>query len=359
MKFGATSSSELKEFLVSIIGNAPYGILTIAVDLKVSVTNELVISHLFPDNASQSLLGRALPGSVSHIPQLDNVMREITEWGRKDFDLDEVKVGERILSIKGRRLVNGMVIVTGDGTALYQALHDVAELNQNLEKLVDERTQELTTLNRDLKAFTGMIAHDLKAPINAISGYANVLLEEVGQNPYAQRICAISEKVKVQIDEMLESAFISTTQVHKEPLDLSGCFQEVFHEVNGVSATKAELTVEGSFSVRGDKRMLKIAFRNFITNSIKYVAAGVNPSIVFGYDQGEEAFFVKDNGIGIPEQSQAKVFEAFERAANSDGYEGTGLGLHAVKRVFEKHGGHIWLQSEVGMGTTFYFHLPD
>ena len=231
-----------------------------------------------------------------------------------------------------------------------------------LERRVTERTAELQKSNEALEDFVYTASHDLKAPLRAILGFSQFLVEDFGTR--------LSEEGKLYIDRMSASAK-QMERLINDLLELSrvGRIKEPYEETDIeqlLSLTISTLAPDQKVSIRIEGPMPKIecervrigqVFANLISNSIKYNDKK-HPAIIIGFeDSGDEVeFFVTDNGPGIEERHFEKIFKIFQRLSTDE--SGTGIGLALVKKIIEDHKGRIWVESEVGKGATFRFKLP-
>lgn len=232
--------------------------------------------------------------------------------------------------------------------------------------------KEFLQSNKELENFVYTISHDLQAPLRAIDGFASLLLEEYYSRldeeglRYLERIKKAAYRMKLLIEDLLELSKIGRIETPYQYVS----FQEIMREVKenlyfDLEKTEAELrlsnnalnTIRDIYCIK--PRVVEI-FINLITNSIKYIKDNVKPIIEVDCVEEEDyiKFSVKDNGIGIDKQYHTKIFELFQRLHTMEEYEGTGVGLAIVKRIVDLHEGHIWLDSEPGKGTIFYFSIP-
>jgi PAS domain S-box-containing protein len=261
-----------------------------------------------------------------------------------------------------------------DITARRQQEEQVKQLNATLEHRVGERTQELETANRrlevayrDLEAFTRSVSHDLRAPLRAIKGYAAMLAEDLGKSvtPQVQHdmdsIAATTRRMDAIIDNLLKLASVSQRELQTQQLELGDLMRQVVAEVNPQPPAEVHIAL-ASECVRADAGLLALALRNLISNAVKFSQTRSTPEIWVGatdVEGGDRAYFVRDNGVGFDPKYAPRLFGAFQRLHSEREFEGTGLGLTIVKSVIEKHGGRVWAESQLGVGATFYFILPE
>jgi PAS domain S-box-containing protein len=254
-----------------------------------------------------------------------------------------------------------------DITAQRDAEAEVRLLNADLEARVERRTGDLALANKNLEAFSYSVSHDLRAPLRALSGYSEALLEDYSDHldetgrGYAERIQAASERMSVLIDDLLQLARVSRSQMHLRLVDLSTEVASVVREFQATDpGRRIRISIQDGVRATADRGLVRTVLQNLVENAWKFTARQENPTIEFGSlpaDDAEICCFVRDNGAGFDPAHAAKLFEPFERLHTDADFAGTGIGLASVQRIIERHGGRIWAQGEVGIGATFYFTL--
>jgi PAS domain S-box-containing protein len=246
-----------------------------------------------------------------------------------------------------------------------------------LEREVTERTSELQEANAELEAFAYSVSHDLRAPLRAMQGFAQALLEdyggrldEVGQD-YAKRVVSSSQRMEALIQDLLDYCRVGRTKIEPKPVRLSAAVAEVLAELDGeLRQREAEVTVEEPLpAVLGHHATLLQAISNLLTNAVKFVAPGTRPRVRVWAERRQEArggldpavirLWVEDNGIGITPEHQEQIFRLFERLHGGEEYPGTGIGLAIVRRSVERLGGRAGVESAVGAGSRFWIELPS
>lgn len=262
-----------------------------------------------------------------------------------------------------------IVSIQRDITEQKQAEEEIRQLTQELEQRIDERTAELELTNKELEAFAYSIAHDLRAPLRAISGFSQILMEEKSSqfdeetNDFLARIDESSKKMHDLIDDILSLSQLGKQALKIESHDLSILAQHVAAALTPLAATKKEVVFdlpEGTM-IEGDEQMLKILLTNLFSNAIKFTAPDEAALIELGHrtENNEIVYYVKDNGIGFDMESASHIFSPFQRLHVDSQYEGTGIGLAIVSRIIERHQGRLWYESAPGAGTTFYFTVGE
>ncbi|MGE3933475.1 MAG: ATP-binding protein [Rhodospirillaceae bacterium] len=246
---------------------------------------------------------------------------------------------------------------------LRRAEHRVRELNAQLQR--DNASLDQT--NRELEAFSYSVSHDLRAPLRAIDGFSQALLEDYADKvddagrDYLNRVRAATQRMGELIDDLLKLARVTRTEMDTADVDLSALAREVAAEVGAREPGRdVELTVEPGIVVHGDPRLLRVALENLLGNAWKFTGGRGPARIAFGRREssGETVVFVRDNGAGFDMAYAGKLFGAFQRLHGAREFPGTGIGLATVQRIVHKHGGRIWADAEPGKGATFSFTLP-
>jgi light-regulated signal transduction histidine kinase (bacteriophytochrome) len=257
-------------------------------------------------------------------------------------------------------------VVGSLGLALERA-ESVALLAQRTEQL-ESSNAELARSNAELEQFAYVASHDLQAPIRAVTSFASMIsrrngeqLDERGQL-YLRHIIDSGEHMKNLVDDLLAFSRLHTQQLAVQPVDSRRVFDTVLHRLSAVPGNEqAQITRSDLPLVLADRQQLDQLLQNLIGNSLKYRRADVLPRVHVSAEADGRMwrFAVKDNGIGIDPRYFDKIFVIFQRLHGRDVYEGTGIGLAVCKKILERHGGRLWVESTPGEGSTFYFTLPQ
>jgi signal transduction histidine kinase len=236
---------------------------------------------------------------------------------------------------------------------------------QDLEKLVAERTDQLEKANRELEAFSYSVSHDLRAPLRAITGFTEILEEKYGDTFDAEgkRITSVIKKngtrMRNLIDDLLSFAKIGRQEMVKQTFQTGAMIQEIINDLPGenepVTWDIADLPESyGSFN------MIRQVWINLISNAKKYSKkTGIHRVEIGSYEQNAQTvFFIKDNGVGFDPVYADKLFKVFQRLHSNAEFEGTGVGLAIVEKIVSRHDGKIWADAKVNEGACFYFSLP-
>jgi signal transduction histidine kinase/HAMP domain-containing protein len=247
---------------------------------------------------------------------------------------------------------------------------EVAQAHEHARQLlVEARRHALATevANRELEAFSYSVSHDLRAPLRAIDGFGQMLLEDEaaqltseGQH-HLNRIRAATQRMGELIDDLLRLARMSRVELRRQSVDLSAIGAEVIGELRQREPEREVSVVvqEGVVAV-GDARLIRITLENLLGNAWKFTTKTERARIELGArdDDGRRVYFVRDNGAGFDMKHVERLFGAFQRLHTEQEFPGTGIGLATVKRIVYRHGGQIWVHAEPGNGAEFQFTLP-
>lgn len=260
----------------------------------------------------------------------------------------------------------GYIIITRDISERKAAERRMAQINVELEKMVAERTAELSMYAKELEAFSYSVSHDLRAPLRGIEGFSNALLEDYSEKlgeegtAYMKRISAGAKRMSQLIDDLLNLSVIARKDMAFEEVDMTEIAEKVADNLKVLDKERTvEVVIAKNLMASGDKRLLQIAFENLMGNAWKFTTSAKKPRIEVGKAvfNDHTCFFVSDNGVGFDMTYADKLFKPFQRLHSAIEFPGTGIGLAIVNRIISKHGGQIWADSRPGQGTTFYFKL--
>lgn len=249
----------------------------------------------------------------------------------------------------------------------FQLMQEITERQQAQYEL-QQLNQELKRSNDELEQFAYIASHDLQSPLQVIVGNADMLSwkyeNRLGADAdrYINQIVDAGMRMKQLIQDLLEYSRVGKRTCDLQPTECKTVLEEALANLHEeIALSGAVITYEELPTPIADRAQLMRLFQNLINNAIKFRRPDVTPLVKISseYRAGEWIVGIHDNGIGIEPQDFDRIFEIFQRLHNSDEYPGTGIGMAICKKIVERHGGRIWLESEVGVGTTFYFTLPE
>ena len=286
----------------------------------------------------------------------------------KDYSIDH----RIILGDGSQRVVHelGEVIFDKNNIPVQMigTVHDITERKKAEEKL-KETIGELERSNYELQQFAYITSHDLQEPLRTIASFTQLFERrykgrlDSDADEFIEFIVDAAVRMKGMIQGLLEYSRVGTQKIEFKEVNLNKKMDLVLSNLHAfINENNAEVTYDKMPNVFADPDQIIRLFQNLIGNAIKFKKQDVPPKIHIAVkrdlENGEYIFSISDNGIGMKEQYSGKIFEVFKRLHTMDEYEGTGIGLAISKRIVERHGGRIWVESKLGVGSTFYFTLP-
>jgi len=268
----------------------------------------------------------------------------------------------RWISAEGRAFRNER----GEAIRMMGSIADVTERKRD-EALLHQRTLQLEAANEALGSFTYTVSHDLRAPLRAIDGYANILVEDHAArlDGDARRvlgvICDNARQMGRLIDDLLTFSRLGRSELATSAVDMTALVHAVVENLRRMEPTRpVTVAVDALLPARADANMIRQVLANLIGNAWKFTRDRPTPTITIGCRHGatETIYFVTDNGAGFEMAYADKLFGVFQRLHRPDEFEGTGVGLAIVQRIVQRHGGRAWAEGTVGHGATFSFALP-
>ena len=269
---------------------------------------------------------------------------------------------ERRVSARTNQLAEQVAEAGRANRAMLDLLEDLQATNRKLEEV----SASLANTNQELDAFAHSVSHDLRAPLRAIDGFAQILAEEYTDVLDAEglRLLGVVQDSTRRMGQLIHD-LLAFSQLGRRPLEQATVpVREVVQEILANTAhgakTAAAVKVGDLPDVQGDRAMLRQAFANLLDNAVKYSSPEPNPEITVGgsADEGAVHYWVADNGIGFEPEHAARIFGVFERLHPPERFSGTGVGLSLVQRIVRRHGGSVWAEGEPGKGATFHLRLP-
>ena len=339
-------------------------------DPTIPPTNELATKFFTPDSREKIRL--AIEQSKITGNPYDMELKLVSAKGIhkivRDVGIPEMENG-KVVRIKG---------ILQDITEMKQAEAEILKLNEELEHRVKLRTAELEAANRELESFSYSVSHDLRAPIRAIDGFSQIILDEYKDQVdpeivrYLEIIRKNTENMGNLVNDLLAFSRLGRHALQKTTVNTRNLVKEVVESIQiDTKGRKVDFKVGKLPDCKADYTLLRQVFVNLISNAVKFTRKCENARIEIGYEQCKPTekvavenlpkycYYVRDNGIGFDMRFYDKLFGVFQRLHKPEEYEGTGVGLAIVKRIIEKHGGEVWAESKLNEGTTFYFVLGE
>lgn len=351
----------------------PVGLGLVGADLRLAELNDALAE--VSGMSKHALIGRA-PAEVLPVPMGDRVGRALEQVAREHRQVSGVEFSSPGAAPAPQRdwLASYYPVLDGDGlqgivvallevTQIKAAQRELIEANQLLEQRVEERTARIADANAELRAFAHTVAHDLRAPLRNVEGFATALVEDEAERMsedgrlFAERIVAAVVRMDRLITDLLAYSRLSRAELRLERVDLDSVMKTVMRDLETqLAESGAQLDIAWPLpAVRGNATILVQVVANLVSNAIKFVGRGVVPHItVAGAQDGPLArLLIGDNGIGIAPEHREHVFGVFERLHGHERYPGTGIGLAIVKKGLERMDAAVAILDREGGGTTF------
>jgi PAS domain S-box-containing protein len=257
--------------------------------------------------------------------------------------------------------------------AFFQVItQDVTEkklTDLNLQKSKNELAdlnKDLVQTNQELEAFIDSASHDLRAPLRRIEGFSEVLLEEYQHklgpkgNDFLKRMYNGTVQMKEMLNSLLSLSLINKSDLKRKRIDMSKIVKNVLKSLAEQNQERlVKFIIQDDVNTKADFNLVHIILENLLDNAWKFTKFKDKTEIEFGstFEDENQVFYIKDNGIGFDMKDSHKLFQIFRRLHSNKAFEGTGIGLATVKRIIQRHGGNIWADSKKGYGTTIFFTL--
>ncbi|MCU7514502.1 MAG: PAS domain S-box protein [Ignavibacteria bacterium] len=251
--------------------------------------------------------------------------------------------------------------------ALKVSNEELNKLNAELEDRVKKRTAQLEAANKELEAFSYSVSHDLKAPLRAIDGFSQILLDDYSPqfDPEAKKFLNIISKNAGQMEQLIEDLLSFAKIYNREKNEVLINTKSMVRSITDQALKDNQerrivFTIKDLPEVIGDRPMLQQVWINLVSNAVKFTKDRETALIEIGGEKKEKEviYYIKDNGAGFNMEYADKLFGVFQRLHAASEFEGTGVGLAIVQRILRRHEGNIWAEAEVNRGATFFFSLP-
>lgn len=258
------------------------------------------------------------------------------------------------------------MVILRDISENHHLMQELEHYKRHLEELVEKRTHELQNMNKELESFSYSVSHDLRAPLRSIDGFSQALLEdyqdqldELGRH-YLTRLRTASQNMGELIDNMLILSRVTRHDIQQQTVDMSEIARTIAEGLKQQDEHRdVKIVIPNELKIQGDAHLIKIMLDNLIGNAWKYSSKTAHAVIEFGKSEkeGEDIYYIKDNGSGFDMKYASKLFVAFQRLHSAIDYAGSGVGLATVYRIINRHNGRIWAEATPDKGATFYFTL--
>lgn len=286
--------------------------------------------------------------------------RELRHQGTSDLVLEIMFNGQKYAINSERKQILDLLLSVYENAIQqnYQLMEAQSELQRSNE--------HLTSMNRDLEAFSYTISHDLRTPLNHISMSAQLLrqhyldkLDEAGAS-YVETIHSTTRSMAEMINDLLQFSRTGTINIHPQPIDLSDMCRKVMQWIHQDNPERqVDLRIEENLTLNADQSLLMVVMKNLLGNAWKYTSK-INEPVIEIYSasrDGQTVYCVRDNGAGFDPSRAMNLFTPFVRLHSQEEFPGTGVGLATAKRIIERHGGKIWAEGVPGKGATFSFSI--
>ena len=368
---------ESEELWRKIIDTSPDGIAITTLDGFVSKTSQRGIQMLGFDSEDE-IINRSLFDFIDETDHLKaqnliGLMLEGQYTGPSEYVMVR-KDGSRFYAEANAEIIRdandepkNILIISRDITDRKHAEEEVIRLNAELEQRVLDRTAQLEAANKDLEAFSYSISHDLRTPLRALDGFANILMEDYANaiDDEGKRMLKIivsnANNMGRLIDELLSFSRLGRQDISYSVINMREMAEEVFNEhATATDKEKISFCLLDIPSASGDPAMIRQIWVNLISNSIKFTSKKTDRIIEIGCiaENTENVYYVKDNGAGFDMTNAKNMFGVFKRLHTTKEFDGTGVGLAIVKRIVQRHKGSVRAEGTVNEGATVYFSMP-
>jgi PAS domain S-box-containing protein len=293
--------------------------------------------------------------------------------------VDQLKEGRRVDSFdtvrrrKDGREIDVSVTISpirdpaGNVIGASKVARDITQRKRAEEEVAQARDRA-EGASRELEAFSYSVAHDLRAPLRGMNGFAQALLEEYGPKldeearDYLNEIHSNALRMAALIDALLSLSRVTRSELKPEWIDLSEVAERTVHRLRrGEPSREVEIEIQPDLGAFLDPHLASTLLDNLLANAWKFTSKVVRPRVALEVSEknGQRSFVVRDNGAGFDMAFVSNLFAPFQRLHAVGEFPGTGIGLATVQRILQRHGGQIWAEGAVGQGANFYFTLPS
>jgi light-regulated signal transduction histidine kinase (bacteriophytochrome) len=236
---------------------------------------------------------------------------------------------------------------------------------EQLARLLRERTAQLEAVNKEFEEFSHSISHDLRAPLRALEGFSQILVEDYGAqlDDEAKRcleiIASSSRKASLLIEDLLVLSRLNRQELKPVPINMGDLAKSIIADMQ-ISANRVDFRIKEMPNLTADPAMVKQVLRQLVDNAVKFSSHQERPLIEIGgrSEPPHNAYYVRDNGVGFDMKYSSRLFGVFQRLHAEQEFEGRGIGLAIVKRIVHRLGGEVGAESKLGESATFFFSLP-
>ncbi|MBF0345023.1 MAG: PAS domain S-box protein [Nitrospirae bacterium] len=300
--------------------------------------------------------------SKKYADRVADRIRELIEKKENTFEAEHIKKDGSLMPVE----ITSRLINIDNKELILSVVRDIT-YRKKAEEELKFYTSLLERSNKELEQFAYVASHDLQEPLRKISGFTEILANEYkdkfddNAKEYMEFIIDGAVRMRALISDILSYSRITTRGKELKLIDTNKVLKKVLRDITTVvEENNAVITYDDLPNILADDSQIYLVFQNIILNGIKYKRKEEAPRIHISVVKEEEewVFSIADNGIGIDSQFFEKIFVIFQRLHSRDEYSGTGIGLAICKKIVERHGGRIWVESSVGRGSTFYFSCP-
>lgn len=288
--------------------------------------------------------------------------RELRMSGSSDMVLEIMFKGKKFAINSERKQILDLLL------SVYETSVEQSRALMDAQQKLEATNQQLLQANRDLESFSYTISHDLRTPLNHIGMCAQLMKEKNKQgfdpeeDEYMGTIASTVQSMAEMIQNLLQFSRSGSVTEDRTQVDISAIAKEVIDQCRSDEPWRSlNLHIQDGIHVKGDRGLMLVVMKNLLGNAWKYCSKKAVTEIIVGSEQheGSAVVFVRDNGAGFDTLKGWNLFTPFIRLHTQDEFPGTGIGLATVRRIIDRHGGRIWADSEVGIGSTFYFTIPE